>query len=79
MQCDFNVGTYYYNRHGREVDPGEFDRMFGSRLTTGRLPWWVRQMYYRSAVPIFRANPMFYGVAVFKIDPRIHASAGAAS
>lgn len=70
MQSDYNVDALYYNKHGRRPSAAESDRMFGNRLTNGKWPWWVRQLRYRSAIPRFSSNPLFYGGAIFRIDPR---------
>jgi hypothetical protein len=76
LRSDFNLSAYFYKKHGRPGSAREIEGMFGSVFTTGDYPRWIRRIPFRSSVRQFEANPDFFGVALFRVDPEVHGAAG---
>lgn len=77
MGSDYNPANTYFKKFGVS-DPAATAKTFETRLVTGPRPGWATLMGYRSSVPLFLQNPVFFKVVIFRVSARGASPPGAA-
>lgn len=70
VATDFSMANLMYLRSGNR-DESRIAHTLGRRIFRGPRPWWLSPLNYVPRNPLFRDNPAFFGVYLFRVDPRV--------
>lgn len=70
VASDFSAANQAFLKYGRP-DERRIAGSLGRRMFQRPPPWWLAPVGYVPRSPVFRSNPAFFGVYLFRVDPRV--------